>query len=541
MSGFPNKIVALQFEWQWQNSQKSRVTEKRKSLQIGKHQNQGYKLSLKVLHSLLESQLWRKLNLIVHFLENEKMTFFQKLFTSENRIKTPKIVMNTNEDFEIMHEKKNGVEHSAENIPCIICERVMFSVSSAEGISHNVIAVSRNGGKGGDGPCVERDKGENNRTSEKEDKERGKKEDGRGRKRKGTCNENVKIDKDGGDGEVSDEGMIDARNRMWYCPHNKCRAASHIYCLATVGERPGIGLGGREGRGNVEGGVGEGRTVTDAVDLGDVMALNGRRRDRVEEIGGQKVNPHRDEIYPTIGESSLIPARGKCRKCGEHTEWVDIITAVCVKQRVEGQKQKQTLTQKKVQKKTKNDSLTVQSLCEDSNIDRVRDRDRETYDNDNGSIDDGDGIGDEVRRRDSDKKRRKGYDSEEEYFTFTQRDEERVKAYCSRGKCEENKDGRKKGTRDKEKEKVVISIDSDSDDGADEGEILFVGYSSEEEEEEQAGNREKNKGSRNDNNDGVNSCYLDYHDDDHHIDDDDDDDDDDIFMLHSSSNRRPNK
>lgn len=81
MSGFPNKVIALQFEWQWQNSQKSRVTKKRKSIE--KNKRGGFKVSLKVLHSLLRTPLWEKLNLKVHFLDNEKKKIFEKFFDDE--------------------------------------------------------------------------------------------------------------------------------------------------------------------------------------------------------------------------------------------------------------------------------------------------------------------------------------------------------------------------------------------------------------------------------------------------------------------------
>jgi hypothetical protein len=81
VSGFPNKVIALQFEWQWQNSQRSRVTKKRKSIE--KNKKGGFKVSLKVLHSLLRTPLWEKLNLKVHFLDNEKKKIFEKFFEDE--------------------------------------------------------------------------------------------------------------------------------------------------------------------------------------------------------------------------------------------------------------------------------------------------------------------------------------------------------------------------------------------------------------------------------------------------------------------------
>ena len=142
MSGFPNKILALQFEWQWQNSQKSRVTKKRKSIENNKTKIKGYKLCLKVLHSLLVTDLWKQIKLVVSFLDSDKMKLFESFFSSDNceinehgngtkdgngiNFKIPKIILITQEEYGAMHEFKISAECSAENVPCLICKNILF-------------------------------------------------------------------------------------------------------------------------------------------------------------------------------------------------------------------------------------------------------------------------------------------------------------------------------------------------------------------------------------------------------------------------------
>lgn len=116
MSGFPNKVVALQFEWQWQNADKSRVMKKRKSIE--KSRRRGYQVSLKVLHSLLDSQLWKRLGLRVHFLDKDVMRVFSAHFTSGGAGSSAEgaghgsteanAVLNTPAEFDALHENRDA-------------------------------------------------------------------------------------------------------------------------------------------------------------------------------------------------------------------------------------------------------------------------------------------------------------------------------------------------------------------------------------------------------------------------------------------------
>lgn len=116
MSGFPNKVVALQFEWQWQNADKSRVMKKRKSVE--KSKRRGYQVSLKVLHSLLDSQLWKRLGLRVHFLDKDVMRIFSSHFACGGTGSASKgaghgptganAVLNTPAEFDALHENRGA-------------------------------------------------------------------------------------------------------------------------------------------------------------------------------------------------------------------------------------------------------------------------------------------------------------------------------------------------------------------------------------------------------------------------------------------------
>ena len=72
VAGFPNKITALQFEWQWQHPDRTRIAS---TSSLSKRS--GYKKCLDELVSLLNKNLWKQLNLTVLFPNEDYMKEFQ--------------------------------------------------------------------------------------------------------------------------------------------------------------------------------------------------------------------------------------------------------------------------------------------------------------------------------------------------------------------------------------------------------------------------------------------------------------------------------
>ena len=97
VSGFPSKIVALMFEWQWQHPKGSRILKEQRRLASEsaasgpsatptdantgiKYGGKGVKGQLHILASLLRAPLWSQLHLTTNFLNEEHMQFYQSCF-----------------------------------------------------------------------------------------------------------------------------------------------------------------------------------------------------------------------------------------------------------------------------------------------------------------------------------------------------------------------------------------------------------------------------------------------------------------------------
>ena len=75
-------------------------------------------MSLKVLHSLLDSQLWKRLGLRVHFLDKDVMRVFSAHFTSGGAGSSAEgaghgsteanAVLNTPAEFDALHENRDA-------------------------------------------------------------------------------------------------------------------------------------------------------------------------------------------------------------------------------------------------------------------------------------------------------------------------------------------------------------------------------------------------------------------------------------------------
>jgi structure-specific endonuclease subunit SLX1 len=112
VSGFPNKISALQFEWQFQNPLLSRIV--RHDLISKLSQNRGYKSKILTLTIMLSHQLWQQLNLTVHFYDSSAYDYFLS-------VKPPDFGLYdfTSNQFNSKHT--SIVLSSSPNILCNIC------------------------------------------------------------------------------------------------------------------------------------------------------------------------------------------------------------------------------------------------------------------------------------------------------------------------------------------------------------------------------------------------------------------------------------
>ena len=108
VSGFPNKITALQFEWQWQKPHLSRVTKSALSTGVNKGSNVrrcSIKHHCETLVVLLRSILWRQLNLTLYVMDDQSKDLVLKYLAP---LRSTDIITSMTESKKI--EQKNAAQ-----------------------------------------------------------------------------------------------------------------------------------------------------------------------------------------------------------------------------------------------------------------------------------------------------------------------------------------------------------------------------------------------------------------------------------------------
>ena len=135
VSGFPNKIVALQFEWQWQHPGVSRIT---RDLLTVDPRKRGVKTKIEILACMLKSKLWCKLNLQVNFLNKSYLDLFINMHEGADYIPSYRLCSSlddvpgdlSNENKE-NNDKSVAAKRKYSEIICTVCSELCTGLTWA--------------------------------------------------------------------------------------------------------------------------------------------------------------------------------------------------------------------------------------------------------------------------------------------------------------------------------------------------------------------------------------------------------------------------
>ena len=113
---FPNKVSALQFEWQWQHPNRSR-RDISALLSITNTSINGWAAStkLKIVHAMLSTRYWGQLALVVHIFDSKIYSVFNNIDAKNKKLRTNGGANNDNDNNNNDNNDNNNNNNSNNN------------------------------------------------------------------------------------------------------------------------------------------------------------------------------------------------------------------------------------------------------------------------------------------------------------------------------------------------------------------------------------------------------------------------------------------